>query len=59
MSRRAIVIRCRSRLPEKTIARSAECGAIARLKMDSLSGFRAISCLKGAALNAVQIAELL
>ena len=32
------------RLLEKTIVKSAECGAIARLKMDSLSGFRAISC---------------
>jgi len=44
MNRRVIGIRCRCRLPGKTIVRSVGCGAIARLKMDSLSGFRAISC---------------
>ena len=35
----AIAIRCRSKLPGKTIAQWAACGAIARLKTDSLLGF--------------------
>ena len=53
------VIPPRSRLRAKITARSAGCGSIARWRTVSRFGLPGDQLLKGAALNAVQIAELL
>ena len=59
MNRTATVIQCRSMWLEKIIVRSAACVWIARLDNGLSFWVSGDQLLKGAALNAVQIAELL